>query len=223
LQQFPEFPQIKFELGWRNIIDIPTQQKIVNEVYRISYGINPKIWIGIKWLSTYISVRPGELRNLKEGHINVADGFFIIPHPKEKQPKIIYLLDEDIDLLREMPKGLPDLYFFRHQKGNGAAKPGSQFGKGYFYKWWRRVCDNLGIEGVDLYGGTRHSTATALGRELTPEQIKAGTLHKTNRAFERYFQSQQAEAKLVYQKARNLQRNYNKKRATKLRNPFKIL
>jgi integrase len=215
LQQFPEFPEIKFELGWRNIIDIPTQQKIIAEVYRISHHISPKIWIGIKFLATYISVRPGELRNLKEGHISLADGFFIIPHPKEKQPKIIYLLDEDIEVLREIPSGLPELYFFRHHKGNGAAKPGSQFGKDYFYKWWRKACVNLGIEGVDLYGGTRHSTATALGRELTPEQIKAGTLHKTNQAFERYFQSQQADAKMVYQTARNLQHTYNQKGASK--------
>jgi integrase len=222
LQQFPEFPQIKFELGWRNITDIETQQKIISEVRRISYEVNPKIWLGIKWLSTYISVRPGELRNLKEGHINASEGFFIIPHPKEKAPKIIYLLDEDIELLKEMPKGLPELYFFRHQKGNGNAKPGSQFGKDYFYKWWRQACTNLGIEGLDLYGGTRHSTATALGRELTPEQIKAGTLHKTNQAFERYFQSQQADAKMVYQKAANLQRTYNKTEVIKLDKALKL-
>jgi integrase len=111
LQQLPEFPQTKFELGWRNIIDIPTQQKIINEVYHISYDVNPKIWLGIKWLSTYISARPGELRSLKEKHINFSDGFFVIPHPKEKQPKIIYLLDEDAKLLREIPRGLLNYIF----------------------------------------------------------------------------------------------------------------
>jgi len=216
IQQFPEFPQIKFELGWRNIIDIETQQKIIAEVLRISYEVNPKIWLGVKWLATYISVRPGELRNLKEGHINLSDGFFIIPHPKEKTPKIIYMLDEDLELLQDMPKGLPELYFFRHYKGNGNAKPGSQFGKDYLYKWWKQACKNLGIEGLDLYGGTRHSTATALGRELTPEQIKAGTLHKTNVAFERYFQSQQADAKMIYQKAADLQKTYMKTKVIKL-------
>jgi hypothetical protein len=59
-------------------------------------------------------------------------------------------------------------------------------------------------------------TATALGRELTPEQIKAGTLHKTNAAFERYFQSQQSDAKVVYQKAQNLQHTYNGGEVVKL-------
>ena len=144
-------------------------------------------------------------RSLKEKHINASDGFFIIAHPKEKQPKIICLLDEEIELLRELPSGLPELYFFRHLKSYGHVKAGTPFGRHYFWLWWKRACKNLGIEGVDLYGGTRHSTATALGRELTPEQIKKGTLHKTSAAFERYFQSQQSDAKMVYQKARNLQ------------------
>jgi integrase len=222
LQQFPEFPQVKFELGWRNIVDIETQQKIISEVKRISYDINPKIWLGIKWLSTYISVRPGELISLKEKHINTTDGFLIIPHPKEKEPKLIYLLDDDAELLREMPRGLPDLHFFRHIKGHGHVKAGSPFGRHYFWLWWKRACKNLGIKGVDLYGGTRHSTATALGRELTPEQIKKGMLHKTNKAFERYFQSQQADAKMVYQKAQNLQHTYNQGEVIKLDKALKL-
>jgi hypothetical protein len=63
----------------------------------------------------------------------------------------------------------------------------------------------------DLYGGTRHSTATALSEHLTPEQIKTGTLHKTNQAFERYFQRKARDAKFVYQTARNLQQIHNGK------------
>ena len=41
--------------------------------------------------------------------------------------------------------------------------------------------------GVDLYGGTRHSSAVALRKDFSPEQIKQGTMHQTNKAFERYF------------------------------------
>jgi integrase len=215
-QQVPEFPEIKFELGWRNIIDLQTQQEIIGEVKRISHDINPKIWLGIKWLSVYISVRPGELLNLREGHINTREGFFVIPHPKEKEPKLIYLLDDDIELLKEIPKGLPELHFFRHPAGISGCKAGQKFGQRYLYKWWKKACDNLRVENVDLYGGTRHSTVTALGRTMTPEQIKAGSLHKTNKAFERYFQSKQIDAKLVYQKAQNLQQTYNLGEVVKL-------
>ena len=45
--------------------------------------------------------------------------------------------------------------------GQRYCQTGDQFGKDYFYKWWKKACTNLGIDGVDLYGGTRHSTATA--------------------------------------------------------------
>jgi integrase len=110
--KMPEFPAIDYELGWRNIIDISTQQAIIAKVCELSEYINPKIWIGIRWLSVYIGVRPGELLNLKEGHINRREGFLVFPHPKEKRPKIIFLLDEDRELLARFPEGLPDLHFF---------------------------------------------------------------------------------------------------------------
>ena len=49
------------------------------------------------------------------------------------------------------------------------------------------TCKRLGVEGVDLYGGTRHSSARALLKKYSPDEIKRyGTLHRTNRAFERY-------------------------------------
>lgn len=113
----PDFPDVSFELGWRNIIDIRTQQEIIGEIKAISHGINPKIWLGIKWLSTYISVRPGELIAVQERQINISMGSLVIPHPKEKTPKIVYLLGEDVELLKSIPRGFPDLYFFRHPKG----------------------------------------------------------------------------------------------------------
>ena len=67
-----------------------------------------------------------------------------------------------------------------------------------FYKWWRRACDNLGVPAVDLYGGTRHSSAVALRTSHTPEQIRRATMHSTNKAFERYFQLSKEELREVY-------------------------
>jgi hypothetical protein len=60
----------------------------------------------------------------------------------------------------------------------------------------------LGIEGVDLYGGTRHSSAIALTNLATPEQIRRATMHSTNSAFERYYQVTVNEVKSVYQATR---------------------
>ena len=60
----------------------------------------------------------------------------------------------------------------------------------------------MGIEGVDLYGGTRHSTASAMGEFFTRDQMKDhGTMHATNRAFERYMQHQAAPSRQIYETA----------------------
>ena len=84
----PDFPEINYELGWRQTVDKDTQQAIINEVYGISYNLNPKIWLGIKWLATYIAIRPTELINLKEKDISPDSGYLFIPNPKEKKQHI---------------------------------------------------------------------------------------------------------------------------------------
>ena len=59
---------------------------------------------------------------------------------------------------------------------------------------------------MDLYGGTKHSTATALGDILTPEEIKrGGTGSATNKAFERYFQPRRVESVKVVATIKEMQ------------------
>jgi hypothetical protein len=105
--------------------------------------------------------------------------------------------------LQSFPKGLPDLYFFRHPPGIQGCVEGEQFGQRYLYKWWKKACNNLGIEGVDLYGGTKHSTAIALRKFATPEQIKRAMMTSTNKAFERYFRIESEEVRGIYELTRN--------------------
>lgn len=66
------------------------------------------------------------------------------------------------------------------------------------YKWWKRACDSLNIEGVDLYGGIKHSSARALREFNSPEKIKRATMHSTNKAFDRYFQIEIDDIKRIY-------------------------
>jgi integrase len=186
----PDFPDLNFELGWRNIVGVEDQLRIIDKVKEISWKTNPKIWLGIKWLSRHINVRPGELRMVREGDILLDIGIVRITSPKEgsrKRGKYFNLEPEDIEIIKMFPKALPQTFFFRHPEGFSGVQAGRQFGPTYFNKWWKRACDALGIEGVGLYGGTKHSTTTALGELLTPEEIKrGGTGHTTNKAFERY-------------------------------------
>ncbi len=194
----PEFPEVKFELGWRKLVDKATQQDILDEVYKLTEHTNIKIWLGVKWLSTYISIRPGELINIKEGDFNLDLGVVFIKQPKEKKPKAVPLLKEDIEMIRSFPKALPHLYFFRHKPGLKGATSGERFGNKLLYKYWKRACANLEIKGVDLYGGTKHRSATALRKFRSPEQIKKATMHATNKAFERYFRIELDDLREVY-------------------------
>jgi len=57
------------------------------------------------------------------------------------------------------------------------------------------------VEGVDLYGGTRHSSAVALREFFSPEQIRQGTMHQTNKAFERYFRIGADDVRNIYSQA----------------------
>ena len=93
---------------------------------------------------------------------------------------------------------LPELPFFRHLKGLQSIKENQPFGEKYFYKWWVRACEALGINGVDMYGGTRHSSAIALRKYRTPEEIKRATMHSTNKAFERYFRMESDDLRDIY-------------------------
>jgi len=210
--QIPEFPDIYFQLGFRTTIDKDTQENILDRIYQMTAHINLKIWLGIKWLSTYISIRPGELIKIKEKQIDLENGYLIVTDTKEKKPKLVLLLAEDIELVREIykiiPQGFPEMRYFRHTKlespGRGRAVPDNRpFGEKYFYKWWVKACNELGILGVDLYGGTRHSSAIALRKYRTPEEIKRATMHTTNKAFERYFRIESDDLRDIYRDTKN--------------------
>ncbi len=210
--QIPEFPEVPFELGWRNIVDKETQLRILDEVYQLSKPVNLKIWIGIRFLCTYISIRPRELLNILEGDLNLDLKVVVIRKPKEGKPKTVPLLDEDIDLIRSLPRGLPHLHFFRHNAGLKGVKGGEPFGGSLLFRYWKKARKNLGVEGVDLYGGTKHSSATALRKHRSPEQIKKATMHSSNQAFERYFRVELDDLRDIYSDTRRTPEKVSPKR-----------
>lgn len=204
--QIPRIPKLKEpDLGWRTTIAKSVQTQILEEVRRISWHVNPKIWLGIRWLSVYVPLRPDDLLRLTEEDIDLENGCIWLLRPtKNAKPKDIPLLDKDIELVKQIGQDmspLPHVRFFRHTSGKGI-KRGAPFGPKYLWKWWKRACDNLGIEGVDLYGGTRHSSVQALGKIYGPEKLKKdGTIHDTNKAFDRYLRREYEESRKIYQEA----------------------
>ncbi len=192
--QMPDFPELSFELGWRKIIDIHTQGQILDKIKEMTWSTNPRAYIAVLWLSTYLPMRPHEIRNILEEDIDLERGIVTIHQHKTmrhtKAPKEIALIPEDVELLRSLPRGFPKLHFFRRDKGGGGKFRGTPFGKHFLYDLWKKACKDLNIEGVDLYGGTRHSTAQFLRKYKSPEEIRRVSMHTTSKASERYLQVQ---------------------------------
>jgi integrase len=175
--QVPEFPKIEYQLAWRKIVTKETQWTILEETKRIAPA---KVYLGWLWLATYTNVRPLELINVKEGDFDLKGGTLEINYNKERKPKRICLLGEDVDLVKSFPTALPYLYFFRHIKN------GQRFGPKYLNVWWLRACKNLGIKEVTLYPGTRHSSLTDIRERFGYDRAKTASGHSTNKAIDRY-------------------------------------
>ncbi len=157
---------------------------------------NYKIYLACLWLVTYPNVRPSELISVKEKDFDLLNGTLEVNFNKENKPKKIYLLTEDIETLKSLPRGFPELYFFRHSDGN-------RFGIKLLWKYWRRACQNLRVEGVSLYPGTKHSTATDLKNTLGYQQAKEATGHTTDKAFGRYILGAPESLRVLYAHARS--------------------
>jgi len=112
------------------------------------------------------------------------------------------LLDEDRELLATLPLAFPDMPFFRHDNNAGPRYAGKKFGIHRFYDDWKSACANLGLEGVDLYGGTKHSTAMGLRNVATYEEVRKMTGHTTNRAFDRYLRLEGESMRNLYARRR---------------------
>ena len=161
----------------------------MEEIKRLTYDLNPRIYLACLWLTTYSHIREIELLNIKERDIDLRAGRIEIYRTKEKKRKLITLIDEDIDYLKNQPTAFPELFFFRYLKkipGLPHSQVGKQFGMALLKKWWGRSCKNLGIEGVSLYPGTRHSTLTDVAEKYGYQTAKDLSGHTTSKSLDRY-------------------------------------
>jgi hypothetical protein len=191
LAEFPDFPEISYDLGTRKITNWETQEKVISKVREISYHINPKIWLGIDMLATYTKIRPDDLRRVTESSLD-DDGLLTIIYPTKLKNKFktLRLHQDHIDEWRSLQEKYPALlgaYFFRHTKGIPGCTENERFGDKYFYKWWSKAAAMIGLEGVPLYPGTKHTTATETAKLLGSKKAEEAS-GLTNKAFKRYCQ-----------------------------------
>ncbi len=195
LVQMPIFPKIDYELGYRKITDIETQEAIIQKVFDMTFDLNPKIWLGVDLLATYVNLRPGDLLKLKERDVDLVHGELVFHYPTKKKNKLkkTRLLDHHIDIIKEIKSkypALPETLFFRHHGGVKSVGPGQPFGPKYLRVNWNNACVKLGVEGLDMYGGTRHTTTTEIARRAGTANARKASAHETNTAFDRYCQFQ---------------------------------
>lgn len=197
LADLPKIPDVPYELGFRALTDLDTQQEIIDQVKDNTYHINEKIWLGIDMLAMYNNIRPADLLRLKEADIDIENGIITFWRPskskKNRNPKVLrirlleYHIAEIAGLMHKYP-AVPAMKFFRHHGGVSGVAVGEPFGKRLMYKHWKAACDQLGIEGLDMYGGTRHSTTTATAILYGRDKARQGSGHDTDKAFDRYCQ-----------------------------------
>lgn len=204
-EDVPKFPEFEAEIGWRKTIDKATQEQIL-EVIREDTAHSPRVYFAFRWLTTYTAIRPGEILTILEEDIDIENGFVLVHHHKTKRhtkgPRMVPLLDEDIELIKTLPRGVRKLPFFRHDTSVKGMPPNTPFGNRLLRKVWKRACAKLGITGVDLYGGTRHSTQQYYRQHMSAEDCMRLSMHTTSKAGQRYLQVQRNELVKGYQLAR---------------------
>lgn len=77
-----KWPKLGYlEMSFRETADIPTHTAIFENI-RIHEPF--KAWLCIKWLGSYIAIRPGEIRGIAEGQVDRQRGVLVIPPPQRK-------------------------------------------------------------------------------------------------------------------------------------------
>lgn len=191
LAEMPAFPEIKYELGYRKIITWEVQETVLNKLKEISYHINEKIWLAVDMLCTYTALRPDDLRRVTEESLDDY-GWLTIYNPTKLKNKFKYIrlhkdhVDEWRSLQNEYP-ALTGVPFFRHMPGISGCTANEKFGDKYLYKWWAKACEQVGLEGVPLYPGTKHTTATETAKLMGSDKARNAS-GLTNKAFDRYCQ-----------------------------------
>ena len=185
----PDWPELgHVEMAFRKTVGLDIQEAIINNIKEHEPF---RVWLCVKWLATYISIRPSEMLSIPEGDIDRTRGFLIVRNTKERNTKLVPLTPADQELVRELPLAFnPTMPFFRHDGRRGHTKFGGRFSRQMIWAAWKRACARLGVEGIDLYGGTKHSTAVGVRKLLSYEEVRKMTGHTTNKAFDRYIQLQ---------------------------------
>lgn len=169
IQVLPEFPTASYTREIPKVLTKDTQAAVLKHIFEQRWRRDPRTCVSLHLLCTYPKIRPRELWDVKEKHIDLREGFVVIEKPKESdEPKRVKLTPEDVEMIRSLPRGFPDLYFLRNTHGK-------RYRINHMGTVWREACKELGIEVTSLYRGTKHTTITALARQYPTRLLETAT------------------------------------------------
>ena len=156
IYSIPEFQKIKVQKPSVKWVSIEDQQKILEHI--------PPQHRAIVQFLFYTGCRPAEARallwqdvDLKQMTLTVRHSFSGSTHrqiTKGKRERVIPVSAELYQLLENHPKTLRSDFVFTVM--------GKPYGQNRINRVWKAACTHAGVEGVNSYGGTRHSFASQL-------------------------------------------------------------
>jgi integrase len=178
----PNFPTVSFQSPDIKWIDEETQHAILNAI--------PNEHKDIFLFMFHEGLRPGEVRSLKKKDINLKENIVTIQRAfsgnvlrevtKTKRIRTIPLSPEVSEmLLLRAHTLLPEAFVFTWK--------GKPYVKDALYRIWIKACTAAKVEGVHLYGGTRHSFASqAVNRGISLWKVGKFLGHAKTQTTERY-------------------------------------
>lgn len=190
----PEFPRRRHVRHTPRVVTLEVQDAILAAIPEDRRGV---------FLAMRLGVRPGEARAFDVADYDFGSGLLTVAHAMQGQShearragtkeSTVGVIEVDADLRgwieahvrpRERLESRP---LFRHPKARRR--------KGYTDRWttsslsyeWRKACVAVGVVGVSMYPGTKHSSATAARRAGIPlDVIQRALRHRDARSTELY-------------------------------------
>jgi integrase len=180
IEKAPVFQSINVPDPVVNFTDIEDQETVLTEIPRVHW---PIMWFiakqgvrtgearALQWDDVYLekdlvcirrTFSENELRETTKG----GHGDWLPLHPKVKE------------LLQELPRGTSGFVF---------TYKGRRYSESMPRKLWNAACKKVGIKGLNLYEGTRHTIGSdAVRRGLSIYDVKDALRHKDIRTTQKY-------------------------------------
>ncbi len=182
LEKVPQFPEIKIPERIPQGLELEVQLEILKRI--------PEEHRPIFQFMMIYGCRPGEARALMWDCINFSSKEILIKRtfshrkivelPKEGKWKVLPMHSGIEEILRELARRKRSLFVFSHSRAD-------HYGEALLSKLWRKACAEIGLEGVSLYEGVRHSFAYQLLKQgLSYEEIGAYMGHSDVRTTRKY-------------------------------------